>query len=287
MKAQISHFEQYGIRPFCDQLNLHFRNFFYGFNPGKWKSMLPCNRLICILEDQETSSLSDEHQTVPLTPGTIVLVPAFHEITHDQSASMRHISVHFYLELYCGIDLLNQYGRLYHRLDGMRMESLRKMLADPNRFLITATMRALCWGVIADFACDTRFSVERLLPTYSQYAELFDYFLHHCHAGVNVEQMAEVMRMNRKTFIKKFITDTGFSPKRFFNRILATKAAEQLASSNMTIREIADHFQFCNEFYFSRFIKQHLGMSPREYRRQNRFAPEEHTAAIIAADNMK
>ncbi len=278
-QAQISHFEQYGIRPFCDQLNLHFRNFFYGFNPGKWKSTLPCNRLICILDDQEVSSLSDEHQTVQLTPGTIVLVPAFHEITHDQSVYMRHLSIHFYLELYCGIDLFRECDRLYHKKDGGRIETINRMLLNPDRFLITATMHTICWESIVDFAYDTHLSLERLLPTYSYYAPLFDYFLHNCHAGINVEQMAEVMRMNRKTFIKKFIHDTGFSPKRFFNRILATKAAEYLSSSDMTIREIADHFQFCNEFYFSRFFKQHLAISPREYRKRNRFLPEKNIAA--------
>lgn len=47
----------------------------------------------------------------------------------------------------------------------------------------------------------------------------------------------------------------------------------------MTIREIADHFQFCNEFYFSRFFKQHLAISPREYRKLNRFSPEKNISA--------
>lgn len=278
-RVELSHFEEYGIRPFCDQLSLHFRDFFYGYNSGKWKSRLPCNRLICILEDCEESCFSDANETVLLTPGTIVLVPAFHEITHDQSVSMRHLSIHFFMELYCGIDLFSQCDRLYHKNDGGRIETIRRMLLNPDRFLLTAFMRALCWDFIADFVLNTHFSVERLLPTYSHYAPLFDYFLHNCHAGVNVEQMAEVMRMNRKTFIKKFIYDTGFSPKRFFNRILATKAAEYLSSSDMTIREIADHFQFCNEFYFSRFFKQHLAISPREYRKLNRFSPEKNISA--------
>lgn len=27
-RVEISHFDEYGIRPFCDQLSLHFRDFF-------------------------------------------------------------------------------------------------------------------------------------------------------------------------------------------------------------------------------------------------------------------
>lgn len=278
-RLELSHFNEYGIRPFCDQLSLHFRDFFYGYSSGKWKSMLPCNRLICILEDSGESFISDAGETVRLTPGTIVLVPAFHEILHDQSASMRHLSIHFYLRLFCEIDLLGQCDRLYHENDGRRLESINRILANPDRFLLTTAMRGLCWNFISEFALETNFSVDRLLPAWSRYAALFDYFQRHCHAGVNVEQMAEVMHMPRRTFVKKFIYDTGLSPKRYFNRILATKAAEYLAASDMTIREIAEHLQFCNEFYFSRFFKQHLAVSPRDYRRQNRFSPERNIPA--------
>ena len=271
-RVQISHFKEYGIRPFCDQIRLHFRDFFYGYNEGMWKSKFPYNRLICILEDNEESYISDQKESVRLSPGTMLLVPAFHEIIHEQSSSMLHLSIHFALEIYDGIDLLKSCDRLYYEKNDEGIEMIRRMLTDPNRFLLTSTICTLCWNCISNFAYSTHFSIERYLPTYSQYAPLFEYMLNHCYAGIDVGQMAEVMRMNKKTFTKKFIYDNGVSPKIFFNRILARKTAEYLSSSDMTIREIADHFHFCNEFYFSRFFKKHLGISPREYSQRYRLS---------------
>ena len=268
--VQLSHFKEFGMRPFCDQIRLHFRDFFYGFNEGKWKSQFPCNRLICILDDKGESYISDNKERVKLSAGTMLLVPAFHEITHEQSCSMLHLSIHFSLEIYDGIDLLKSCDCLYYEKNEERIKMIRRMMVDPNPFLLTATIYTLCWNCISHLACTSNFSIERHLPVYSHYAPLFEYMLSHCHAGIDVEQMAEVMHMNKKTFTKKFIYDNGFSPKSFFNRILVRKTAEYLSSSDMTIREIAAHVRFCNEFYFSRFFKKHLGISPREYRQQYR-----------------
>lgn len=270
----MEHFQEYGLRPFCDQLNLRFRDVLYGTNPGKWKSRIPGNRLVCILECGEESSFQDANETIPLVPGTLVLVPAFHEITHDQSETMLHLSIHFNVELYYGIDLLARQNSCWHEINFARIETIRRMLAAPDRLRLTTTMRALCWDSLTELLNAGNEPVEHLLAGYSRYTPLFDYLLHHCHAGIDVAKMAEIMRMNKETFIKKFIYDTGFSPKQFFNRLLVTRAARLLSGTDMTIREAALNLQFCNEFYFSRFFKQHLGISPRDYRKRYRISPE-------------
>lgn len=271
---EMSHFQEYGIRPFCDQLNLQFRDFFYGYNPGTWKSRLTHNRLVCILASDGESTFQDETETVRLLPGTVVLIPAFHEITHHQNESMFHLSIHFGVEFYYGIDLLTRLPRLWHTTGTERTGMIRRMLTPPDQLRITATMQTLCWDSIVHALDAARIPADAMLSGYSRYAPLFDYLLRHCHAGIDVGQMAEVMRMNKETFIKKFIYDTGLSPKHFFNRLLVTRATRLLSSTDMTIRETALELKFCNEFYFSRFFKQHLGISPRDYRKHYRITPE-------------
>ena len=141
----MSHFQEYGIRPFCDQLNLQFREFFYGYNPGRWKSRLTNNRLVCVLESDGNSTFQDGKETVPLLPGTVVLIPAFHEITHDQNGSMLHLSIHFGLEFYYGVDLLMRLPDLWHATGTGQIGMIRRMLAPPDRLRMTATMQMLCW----------------------------------------------------------------------------------------------------------------------------------------------
>ena len=40
----------------------------------------------------------------------------------------------------------------------------------------------------------------------------------------------------------------------------------ELKHSDMSIKEIADHFDFVNPSFFGKFVKQHLGMSPLQFR---------------------
>jgi AraC-like DNA-binding protein len=40
----------------------------------------------------------------------------------------------------------------------------------------------------------------------------------------------------------------------------------QLNHSDMSMKELADYFDFANPSFFGKFVKQHLGMSPMQYR---------------------
>ena len=42
-------------------------------------------------------------------------------------------------------------------------------------------------------------------------------------------------------------------------------------ATDCPIREIADKFNFSDEFYFSRFMKRMTELSPREYRKRMAF----------------
>ena len=42
-----------------------------------------------------------------------------------------------------------------------------------------------------------------------------------------------------------------------------------LRYSNKTIKEICTELDFPNLSFFGKFVKEHLGMSPTEYRQQN------------------
>lgn len=75
------------------------------------------NRLVCILESDGACSFQDDAETIPLTPGQCVFVPAFREILHDQNESMLHFSVHFSLEAYPGVDLFFRQKRCYHEVN--------------------------------------------------------------------------------------------------------------------------------------------------------------------------
>lgn len=260
-------FQELNLQAHSRQLNLILRPVYYGTNPGRWKSCMPHNRLVCILDSDGACSFQDDAETIPLTPGQCVFVPAFREILHDQNESMLHFSVNFNLEVFPGVDLFLRQKRSYHAEKPDWIAAIRRMveLRDPLQWV--AALHALIWEALSTLLRESNVTAENLLGGYSRYEPLFEFLLDHCTAGIDVAQMARIMHMNKETFTKKFIYDTGLSPKRFFSRLLVKRAERILAGTELSIREVADQLNFCNEFYFSRFFRRHLGCSPREYRK--------------------
>lgn len=61
---------------------------------------------------------------------------------------------------------------------------------------------------------------------------------------------------------------SGKTGVQWINEMLADSIRHQLEFSELTIKEIANKFDFPNLSFFGKFVKKHLGASPNEYRKQ-------------------
>ena len=69
------------------------------------------------------------------------------------------------------------------------------------------------------------------------------------------------------TVVKKI---SGKGPLTIINEHAMEQIKYQLKHSEMSIKEIAIHFDFVNPSFFGKFVKQHLGMSPLQYRNEEK-----------------
>ena len=58
----------------------------------------------------------------------------------------------------------------------------------------------------------------------------------------------------------------GKAPLALINEHAMEQIKVQLKHSDMSMKELADYFDFANPSFFGKFVKQHLGMSPMQYR---------------------
>lgn len=65
------------------------------------------------------------------------------------------------------------------------------------------------------------------------------------------------------TVVKKI---SGRAPLSIINEHAIKCIKFQLRHSNMSMKEIADYFDFVNPSFFGKFVKTHIGMSPMQYR---------------------
>ncbi len=62
--------------------------------------------------------------------------------------------------------------------------------------------------------------------------------------------------------------ESGRSVSQWITEIVLSYARQALAHSDQSIKEIAQDFNFADQSFFGKYFKQHTGLSPKDYRKQ-------------------
>ena len=98
---------------------------------------------------------------------------------------------------------------------------------------------------------------------------------------LDVDALAARVGVSRAHFFTLFQRDTQVTPLVYANVLRFEAAVERLTHSNESLGELAHDLGFSAPGHFSRFFRQHLGITPSDYRRVvNLFEPP---AASVSA----
>ena len=86
----------------------------------------------------------------------------------------------------------------------------------------------------------------------------------------SVQHYADICSLDKYYFIKLFGEYTGESPHLFRTKIRIEKAKELLSNTKLSNAKIAEAVGYSSSYYFSRIFKTHTGISPTEYRKNNK-----------------
>ncbi|MGN1166314.1 MAG: AraC family transcriptional regulator [Lachnospiraceae bacterium] len=89
---------------------------------------------------------------------------------------------------------------------------------------------------------------------------------------ISVEDIAAFCGLNRSYFGKIFHDTLNKSPQEFLINYRMTKAAELLKLTTLSIADIGNAVGYPNQLHFSRAFKNMYGMSPRNWRNENRLS---------------
>jgi AraC-like DNA-binding protein len=87
---------------------------------------------------------------------------------------------------------------------------------------------------------------------------------------ISVEDVAAACGLNRSYFSRVFKDEIGESPQHFLIHYRMAKAAELLRRSSISVSDVGASVGYENQFRFSRAFKGVFGVSPNEYRKNNR-----------------
>lgn len=90
---------------------------------------------------------------------------------------------------------------------------------------------------------------------------------HFCDPDLTVETLAKIAFISPSGLQRGFHQQFGLSPKQYLTKLRMDKALALLATTNLSIKEIAFACGFTDEKYFSHTFKKRIGCSPAQYRK--------------------
>lgn len=100
--------------------------------------------------------------------------------------------------------------------------------------------------------------------------EIISYIDDNFKEKITLDELAFIFRTNRSTLCKVFRARTGKTVIEYANDKKLSSAKEKIIRTDKTLTEIAEELNFESIHYFTRFFKKMTGLSPKEYRKENR-----------------
>ncbi len=100
--------------------------------------------------------------------------------------------------------------------------------------------------------------------------EAMSYIEQHFQNDITIEDIAAFCNLNRSYFGKIFRDAVGKSPQEFLISYRMTKAAELLKLTGLSIGDIGNAVGYPSQLHFSRAFKKTYGISPRQWRDENK-----------------
>lgn len=112
----------------------------------------------------------------------------------------------------------------------------------------------------------------------SQSSKMSDYYIQEAihymeqnfQNNISIEEIAEICGINRSYLGKIFRNSVGRSPQEFLMNYRMVKATELLKLTTLSIADIGNAVGYSNPLHFSRAFKNVYGVSPREWRNENK-----------------
>ena len=101
--------------------------------------------------------------------------------------------------------------------------------------------------------------------------EMLSYIRNHLSEEITVREIAGAASVSESECIRCFRNTIGTTPIRYAKQLRLHEAAEQLVETDRKVIDIGADCGFREMNYFSRSFREQFGITPTEYRRQNKY----------------
>ena len=251
-----------------------FQHFAYGYYPivNSERNVKPHNRIFFPLENPggDKNYIEVENGRFTMIPGKLYFIPAYAQSVWRLDERLKFLSVHISVEISPGIELFSNCSDILEIDAPEEMTPLLEISrSDQNNLLSKSIlMGSLALSILVKILQHYDINEFRGAIFLRKYNKLSQYLSMHSNAQTSVEDLAEIYGLSRIFFTRKFVSETGITPKKLIDRYTLRRCLDMM-DQNLSIKEISMELQFSNEFSFSRFFKRLTGESPRNWKKHH------------------
>jgi len=200
-----------------------------------------------------------------LTAGRVYLIPAGLTVRCGCPEAMTQLYFHIIARTRDGYDFFSCCGRV---LELEPAADVRTMAEDYRSgelkrcAMLRAAVETDLWRMIVAGGLE-----EQLPNRHSAFLErVFDVVRERLCSSLRIGDVAEAMSVSESTLTKRFRAEFGVTLGRYIDDMLLQEICRMLTATEMSVGEIAERLGFCDQFYLSRFFRQHQDKTPSRYR---------------------
>jgi AraC family transcriptional regulator len=106
--------------------------------------------------------------------------------------------------------------------------------------------------------------------TPKRFRQITEFIDTHLDRPLSVVEMAAHLGLSPSHFSRSFHRSLNMPPHRYLMARRLSRVLTLLATSSMPLAQIALLAGFCDQSHLSRYFRNHFGMTPRRFRRENR-----------------
>ena len=237
------------------------------------------HRFVLIVNEGGEGSVVLDDMLVPLSPGQAVLIFPYqhHHYANLLSARLSWLFITFELPHSETLEPLRYQPVPISELAWGNVQRMcEHWLRDPipsatdHPLLLEAAM--LLQELLVAAEKDSVRSVSRSVGGVDRelLQKIGEYLNSHLDQPVAVGELAEYVSLSESHLRSRFRRHFGMSLGRYIRRTKATRAAQLLDVTEMSVSEVARACGFDSIYAFSRFFRSNTGLSPRQYRQRKK-----------------
>lgn len=165
--------------------------------------------------------------------------------------------------------LIEGYGlkKLYYFKGLDLKEELHRILALAKEDREDCTQEMICLLNKAFFKMREHINAQTYTSDTAE--KMKEYLRNNAASKFRIESLCKHISRSESQTIKIFKKAFGITPYAYFLNKKIKLAEEMLLNTNLSIKQIADHLCFADEYYFSNVFKKKTGASPSKYRKRS------------------